>query len=159
MSYADKILPSIYGRRLGLQMMSSAVTGSVRALAEQPDMLVGTEDIRKGVSTGETTALAMKAYGVSRLFGTSVASTPVYTLDTPIPGVEKFINFESTDSAIYVKTGSGVFITGTSLGSSAAAIRSSGGGAVVLMGVTTAAYAALQVSSSGVNGIAFQATT
>lgn len=156
MAYADKILTSIFGRRLGLQRMSTNESGGSRG---QVEFLVGPDSFRGEVTTGESTGTNLKAHGVSNLFGTSVASTPVYTLDPPIPGIRKNINFSSTDSALYVKMASGCFISGTSLGSSAAAIRSSGGGHVELMGVTTVYYAALNVSSTAVNGVAFQATT
>ena len=159
MSYNANINTSLHGRRIGLQLMTSAVTGSGRALAEQPDMIVGPEDIRKGVSASESTSVNLKAFGVSRIQGTSAASTLVFTLDPPIPGVEKTLFFESTDSALYVKTGSGENITGSSIGTSATAVVSSGGGTVRLVGVTTALWGALNVSSSAVNTLRFQATT
>lgn len=159
MSYADKANPTLWGRRLGLQWMPPAVSGSGRGAAEQPDFIVGAEDVRKNVTTNDSTGTPLRAYGISRLAGTSAASTPVYQLDPPIPGVEKTIQFVSTDSAIYVKPATGGFFTGTSLGSSAAAIRSSGGGTVRLVGISTADWAPINVSSSAVNGIAFQPTT
>ena len=157
MAYADKILPSIYGRRLGLQSMSTNETGGSRGTVE---FLVGPEGLRDGVTTGESTGTNLKAWGASRVFGTSAASTPVYTIDPPIPGVSKSIYFASTDSALYVKGASGVSFAGTSFGATGAtAIRSAGGGFVHLIGLTTALYGAVNVSSTAVNGVAFQATT
>ena len=156
MAYETKITTSIHGRRLGLAIASTAETGGSRG---PNNFLVGPDDFRVEVTTGESTGTNLKAFGISNLAGTSVASTPVYTLDPPIPGVKKGIRFASTDSAIYVKCASGTFISGTSLGSSAAAIRSSGGGYVELMGATTAYWAALNISSTAVNGVALQATT
>lgn len=157
MAYATKITTSLFGRRLGLQRMSTPETGGSRGPAE---FVVGAEDVRRGVTTNETTAANIAAWGITRLFGTSAASTPVYTLDPPIPGVRKGIHFASTDSAIYVKVGNGGAIAGTSLSSTGAtAIRSSGGGYVDLIGLTTALYAALGFSSTAVNGVGFQATT
>lgn len=157
MSYATKITTSLWGRRLGLQIMSTVETGGSRGAA---DFMVGAEDIRQGVSTGESTGTNLTAWGVSRVLGTSAASTPVYTLDPPIPGVRKGINFASTDSALYVKMASGCAISGTSLATTGAtAIRSSGGGYVELIGITTALFAALQLSSTAVNTVGFQATT
>ena len=156
MSYADQITKSLFGRQIGLQTLQPAQSGGTRGPA---DFVVGPEALREGVTTDQTTAANLRAWGVSDVHGTSAASTPVYTLDPPIPGVRKGVFFHSTDSALYVKTATGCAIAGTSIGSSATAIRSSGGGYVELMGVTTALWAALVVSSSAVNGVAFQATT
>lgn len=150
-------ITSIYGRRLGLQPLSSGQTGGAKGIVE---LVVGPDGFRDPVTTNESTGTAMNAAGVSYLVGTSAASTPVFTLSPPIPGVKKRIYFGSTDSAIYVKMQTGVSIAGTSLGSTlCAAIRSSGGGYVELEGLTTAIYGALSVSSTAVNTVAFQATT
>lgn len=156
MSYGNNITKSLFGRQIGLQQMTTPVTGGVR----QFDVVVGPEDIRQGVSTGESTGTNLAAFGVSRVFGTSAASTPVYTLDPPVPGVRKGLHFASTDSAIYVKMASGCAIAGTSLATTGATvIRSSGGGYVELMGITTALFCALELSSTAINGLGFQATT
>jgi len=154
-AYNSSILTSIHGRRLGLQAMSSGQSGS----PGNAEFLVGPDDQRVAVSTEETTDVQMKAYGVSYVVGTSAASTPVFTLAPPIPGVRKNIFFGSTDSALYVKTANGEYIYGSSIGSSATTIRSSGGGFVELVGVTTAIWATAGISSTAVNTVAFQATT
>lgn len=157
MSYATNITKSLFGRQIGLQTMSTAQTGGSRGPA---DFLVGPEDLRQGVTTDQSTSSNLRAWGISDLRGTSVASTPVYTLDPPIPGVKKGIRFGSTDSAIYVKTDANSAIAGTSLASTGAtAIRSSGGGYVELIGISTIQWMALQLSSTAVNGVGFQATT
>jgi hypothetical protein len=155
MPYNSQILTSIYGRRLGLQQLSTGQSGGSKAV----EFLVGPDDFRQGITTNETTATAMAPTGISYLVGTSAASTPVFTLSPPIPGIRKTVVFGSTNSALYVKAASGCSIIGTSLGSSATAIRSSGGGYVELIGVTTALYGPAMISSSAVNGVAFQATT
>ena len=149
-------ITSIYGRRLGLQILSSAQSGGSKGPVE---LLVGPDAFREPVSTAETTVTAINPFGLTILVGTSVASTPVFTLAPPIPGVPKWINFASTDSAIYLKMSTGVAISGSSIGSSATVIRSSGGGTVALIGLTTAIYGALPHSSTAVNTLAFQATT
>jgi hypothetical protein len=155
-NYGNKILTSLYGRRLGLQAPSSAETGVSKAL----DILVGPDAYREPQSTAETTSGVVGPTGNTILVGTSAASTPVYTLAPPIPGVRKTIIFGSTDSAIYLKMTAGCSIAGTSLASTGAtAIRSSGGGAVELIGQTSALYNTLNVSSTGVNTVGFQATT
>lgn len=156
MPYGNKIITSIYGRRLGLQPMSTAEHGGPVPL----EFLVGPDDMKMGLSTAPTTSTAESAAGISNFVGTSVASTPIFTLAPPIPGVPKIINFSSTDSALYVKMTSGCAISGTSLATTGCTvIRSSGGGAVELVGLTTALFAALSVSSTGVNTVGFQATT
>lgn len=150
-------LTSIYGRRLGLSALSTGQSGSTKGPLE---FIQGMDGVRLPISTSETTGTPLDPSGISYLVGTSAASTPVFTLSPPIPGVKKRIVFGSTDSALYCKVASGIAILGTSLGNTGAtAIRSSGGGYVELEGVTTALYAALSVSSSAVNGVAFQATT
>jgi hypothetical protein len=156
MAYGSNITTSVLGRRLGLQIMSTAQTGSANGAQE---FIVGPSDIRLGASTADTTSTATKPHGITILKGTSAASTPVYSLDPPVIGVKKIIAFGSTDSALYIKTANGEYIWGTSLGSSATVIRSSGGGCVELMGLTTAIWAALNISSTAVNTVAFQATT
>lgn len=157
MPYGNNITTSVYGRRLGLQTLSTAQSGGSRGSIE---LLVGPDSERIENSTSESTGTNLKASGISHVRGSSAASTVVYTLDPPIPGVPKYLNFGSTDSAVYVKMASGVAISGTSLGTTGATVaRSSGGGFVELIGVTTALYAAMAVSSSAVNAFEFQPTT
>jgi hypothetical protein len=158
MANNNSILTSIYGKRLGLQSYSSGQSGGSKGAQE---FLVGPDDIRVGVTTNESTGTPMNAGGVSYLVGTSVASTPVFQLAPPIPGVRKVIFFGSTDSAIYVKASAATHaIAGTSLGAtSCGAIRSSGGGAIELIGLSTSLYGVMNISSSAVNALEFQATT
>ena len=153
---AYNITTSIFGRRFGLNALSSGQTGG----SFGPDeYLVGPSGFRSLVTTADTTSAGVRASGIAVLTGTSVASTPVYVLDPPIRGVKKTIVFSSTDSAIYVRTKNAEYIVGSSLGSSATVVKSSGGGAVELMGLSTSQWAALNISSTVVNVVAFQATT
>lgn len=157
MANNSSILTSVYGRRVGLQSYSSGQSGGSKGAQE---FIVGPEDIRVGVTTKESTGTPVNASGVSYLVGTSAASTPVFTIAPPIPGVRKQVFFGSTDSALYLKNSSGCSFAGTSLGTTGAtAIRSSGGGMIELMGLTTAIYGVLNISSSAVNALEFQATT
>lgn len=150
-------LTSIYGRRLGLSQLSTGQTGGTKGPV---DFLAGFDDVRLPISTAETTDIPCNAAGISYLVGTSAASTPVFTIAPPIPGVRKQVFFGSTDSALYLKNSSGCSFAGTSLGTTGATvIRSSGGGMIELMGLTTAIYGVLNVSSSAVNAVEFQATT
>lgn len=138
MSWANKLLTSIFGSRLGLQPLSSAVSGSGRTGAT-PDVLVGPEDLRMGVTTSETTATNLAAWGISYL--TSAASSGVYTLDPPIPGVRKKLVFQTTGATVYVKTAnSETFLS--SLGSSMTVVKSTQNvaGMLDLVGLTTAQW-------------------
>jgi hypothetical protein len=145
MSYGDKVLTSIHGRRLGLQQVTSGVMGT----SKKADLLVGAEALRAGVTTAETTAINLAAWGVSRL--TTAVSSGVYTLDPPIPGVEKTIIFDTTGTnPIYVKTADGEYIH-TTQGTTYTTISSSQGArsALCMIGVSTSEYAVLGPLSSG----------
>lgn len=156
MSYGINIITSIFGRRLGLQPMSSAQSGSGRS-GETPDFLVGPESLRMGITTG-TTARNLPAYGVSNVGGTSASSSAVYTLDPPIPGVPVYLNFNSSGNGpSYVKTANGELIT-SSQGTTFSVIKSTNGaanGVLGLIGVSTSVYAAL----SGLSTATFSLST
>ena len=158
MAFANKILTSLHGRRFGLQRMTTAETGG-RAAAE---FLVGPEALRKGVSTAETTATNLQAFGFSHVKGTSADSSSVFVLDPPIPGVIKTLFFPSTgNTACYVKTANAETIQ-TTLGSSQTTIKSTIGGVCQLIGVTTAIWAGLGITSgtsSNAGGFALTTST
>lgn len=146
MAWKDKITTTIMGSRLGLQAMSTVQTGS-RSPAE---FLVGAEAVRVLNSTAETTASNLLPYGQSVL--TTAASSGVYTLDPPIPGVTKTLVFSSSGTAsspIYVKTAnsetfaSSVMSSGTVISSSAGAIAT-----LVLTGISTAVWAVVNPFST-----------
>ena len=158
MAYNGNITTSVHGRRIGLQHMSTGQTGGSRGPSEY---LVGPEAVRSDVTTGESTGTNLNPYGVSYMDGTSAASSCVYVLDPPVPGVEKTLAFGSTaNGPLYVRCKAET-IYGTSLGPAGATVlQSSGGGNMKLIGLTTAAWLALGVSSSGVQpGLRFAATT
>jgi hypothetical protein len=155
MPYNTKIVTSLHGRRFGLQPMSSVENGGKGPL----EFLVGPDAHRMGVATDETTASGVGAAGISWLLGTSVASTPVYVLDPPIPGVDKTIHFGSSDSKIWVRTKNGEIIrsSGASTGATFTALTSSAGGTVRLTGLTTAIWLLQYLSTLG--GVSGAATT
>lgn len=138
MAYGDKGLPTLYGRRFGLQPMTSGLTGSGRT-GSVPDFLVGPEALRSGVTTAETTATNLAAYGVSYI--TSSVSSGVYTLDPPIPGVTKTLHFGTTGATNYVKTANGETFQ-SSQGSTFSIIKSTQNviGTLQLYGLTTAIW-------------------
>ena len=142
MSYGNLIVTSIFGRRLGLQPMSSAVSGSGRT-GETPDFLQGPEALRLGVTTANSTSRNAAAYGVQFFPGTSAASSAVYTLDPPIPGVAvTLVVPSSANSPVYIKTANGeTFLS--SQGTTFSILKSTGTvvGSITLVGVTTAIWA------------------
>lgn len=143
MAFNSNILTSIFGRRLGLQRLSTGQSGG--RLPEE--FLVGPDDFRVGVSTAETTSVNLRAFGISVIPGTSAASSAVYTLEPPIPGVRKVIMGGLSNGPVYFKTVNSETIVTTSLGSSYTTVKiSSIGGAIELIGVTTAQWLAFATS-------------
>lgn len=153
MAYNDKIMTSIWGRRLGLQKLSTGQHGGLLPV----DLLVGAEALREGVTTSESTGTAVKAYGVSFLNGTSAASSSVYVLDPPIPGVRKTVVFSSANTPMYLKTKNGETFRTTADSTIATVISSTlTGAAVELIGLTTAMWGLL---TNGTSTISRAATT
>lgn len=140
MSWLRNVNTSIFGNRLGLQILTSGVSGSARGGAA-PDVVVGPEDVKLGVTTAETTSTNLAAYGVSYL--TSAASSGVYTLDPPIPGVRKVVVFGTTGATIYVKTANSETFVST-LGTSFTVAKSTQNAMATLnlIGLTTALWGA-----------------
>lgn len=146
MSYGDRILTSIYGRRLGLQNLSTAQSGGRAPF----DVLVGAEQVRLGTSTAESTGTNLQAFGVSVMAGTTAGSSSVYVLDPPVPGVEKKLVFGSTSITLYLKTANSETFLST-LGSSFTTLKSTqnAGASIGLVGLTTAVWAVLCPISTG----------
>lgn len=142
MSWASNALTSIFGRRLGLNTVTTASGGGTVA----SEYLVGPEDLRVGVTTAESTGTNLKAFGVSNCYGTSAGSSSVYTLDPPIPGVRKYVAFSSTANGVYLKTANSETFLST-VGSSFTTIKSTAGGCLELMGFTTAIWLAFDLTS------------
>ena len=155
-NFANNILTSIYGRRLGLQRMTSAVHGGTG----DREFLVGPDAFRQPYSSSESTGVDIKAYGLSRVEGSSAASSQVFTLEPPIPSVEKLLFFPSTGAHnVYVKTKNSEVIQSTR-GSSFTVLQSTIGGILRLIGVTTAIWAAPGLSSgTSSQGSGFLLTT
>lgn len=99
MAYFNQINPSIYGRRFGLQSLSSGQSGGSFG---RIDLAVGAEDLRHRFSTAESTA-ALPAHGHSILQNSSAGSSQVWTIDPPIPGVDKTVTFMTTVNTQYLK--------------------------------------------------------
>lgn len=133
MAFGNNITTTIFGRRLGLQSLSSAQTGG------SPDeFLVGPDALRVGVTTAETTATTLPPHGLS---GVGAASSGVYTLQPPIPGVQKQIAFTSTANTAYVKTANGeTFLS--SQGTTFSVVKSTQlvAGVLDLVGLTTSVW-------------------
>lgn len=144
MAFKDKYTTSVHGRRLGLQAMTTPETGSNHG---KVDFIVGAEAVRMGLTTSPSTGTNLKAYGVMDIAGTSADSSSVFTIDPPIPGIPVFLYFRSTgDTGCYVKTANSETIHST-IGSSHTTIKSTIGGVLQLIGLTTAKWAAIGLTS------------
>jgi hypothetical protein len=143
MNYGDKIITSVRGRRLGLQVITTGIQGGRKA----HEYLVGPDALRMPVTTAETTATNVLPFGVSYLPGTSAASSAVYTIDPPVPGVEKTVVGGTDNGPVYLKTKNGETIEST-IGSTFNTVKiSSLGGAFKLVGLTTGIWAAIGITS------------
>lgn len=157
MAYETNATTSLLGRRLGLQTMSTTQTGTGVA-GRRPEFVVGAEDIRKEVTTADTTATNLKPYGMTVLStGLSADATAVFAMDPPIPGVEKTIVWRSTTIGTMA---SKIFVTGsanlqTSGGSSFTCVASSAGAVLRLIGLTTSLWGVV----NGTTGAGFTYTT
>ena len=141
MSFEDKIRESIWGRRLGIQHLSTVESGGSRG---GKDYLVGPEAVRAAVTTTESTSVNIHPFGVSQL---STESSGVHEIDPPVPGVSKVI-VNSSDSTSFLYAGSGQNFALAS-GSSYTHIRFINRTAVQLMGVTTALWAVVGAPTTG----------
>jgi hypothetical protein len=143
MPYNSNINTSLRGRRLGLQKLSTNAQGG----RVEHEYLVGPDSFRLGVTTAESTGTNLLAHGVSNLVGTSAASSAVYVIDPPVPGVRKLINIGTTaNGPIYLRTKNSETFN-TTLGTSFTTIKSSAGGFYELIGLTTAVWGALNITS------------
>lgn len=158
MAWNNNIITSIFGRRVGLQPMSTVQNGG----GKPAEFLVGPSDFRVGVTTAESTGTNLLPYGLSFVAGSSAASSSVFTLDPPIPGVRKLLYFPSTgDKNVYLKSANSETFKST-VGSSFTTIQSTAGGLLELIGVTTAIWAAFGLTSgtsSQASGFALTTTT
>lgn len=157
-NYFSKVITSVHGRRLGLSVLSSGESGNSKKL----EFLVGPDAFRNLVSTAETTSTNLSPSGYSHVRGTSADSSSVFTIDPPIPGVEKTLYFNSTgNTACYVKTANSETFHST-VGSSHTVLKSTIGGIARLIGVTTAIWGLLGVTSgtsSNAGGFSLTTTT
>ena len=108
-------------------------------------------------TTAETTATDVPAWGVSFLNGTSAASSSVYVLEPPIPGVQKTVVFSSANTPIYLRTKNAETFRTSADSTIATVISSTLTGCVVdLIGLTTAMWG---LRTNGTTAISRAATT
>lgn len=147
MAYFGRYTTSLFGRRLGLQALTSAVFGN----SKKAEMLVGPEAVRMETSTAESTAANLRAWGVSVLVASSVGSSQVWTIDPPIMGVTKTVVFGSSVGAVqYLKGANGEFFK-SSQGTTMNTLSSTGNAysTVLLVPESTGAWAVIgQLSSA-----------
>ena len=160
MAWQNLITTTLFGRRFGLQQLTTSQSGG----RLQADFLTGAEQVRIGVTTSETTGNSLTAYGVSFLTATTAGSSLVYTLDPPIPGVTKTLYIGSSANGpfyVQVKNVATETIQSTQQ-TSGTVLKSSSPGALQLIGITTAIWAAIGLTSgtsSNAAGFALSTTT
>lgn len=143
MAYNSKILTSIFGRRLGLQRLTTGESGGSR-----DEFLVGPDDFRVGVTTNESTGTNLKPFGYSINLGTSAGSSAVYNLEPPVPGVRKTLASSTANGPVYVNTLNA--LVQSSAGSTHATVKlSTLGNPVELIGATTALWLTYVATASG----------
>jgi len=147
---SSKILTSIFGRRLGLQAVTTSVWGSTNLTnyGGTGDLLAGPDAYVPAVSTNETTGNTIKPWGMSLVTtGAGGSTNTAYTLGKPIPGVQKQIAFLSSNTAtnmIAIRASTDASITfESSLGSTMSVIASSQGtrGVITMVGLTSTSWA------------------
>ena len=136
-TFFDGYITSVYGRRLGLQQLSSGQSGSttyVTGRAQPPEFLVGMDGIRLPVqSTGAVVATRLPAWGIHSLTTTASAATTetIYILDPPIAGVGVKLMFNSSNTgtnSLHVHMNAGT--------AGAIAFTSSAGSTMTVLGST-----------------------
>jgi hypothetical protein len=155
LGFKDGYITSIFGRRLGLQQLTSSISGST--INPQGEFLIGPDAFRAQVSSGETMAVKLRPWGVSFISTTTTAATTstIYELEPPIPGVTKTLVFGSTNTAtnmVSVRASTGATICFLSTVGSTHCVASSSGGsqaAIHLMGVNSTSWAILGAVSTG----------
>ena len=161
--YKGSHVTSIHGRRLGIMAVTSSVTGSTVGPQASPsgrvaEFLVGPEAVRRSFSTAETSGVSLASYGISHCSTAIVAATTStkYTLDKPIPGVSKFINWGSSNTAtnmvsVWASSDGSIGIE-SSQGTTMCVMVSTQGfrGVTELMGISSTSWAVVGSLSSGV---------
>ena len=147
MAYHNQRTQSLYGRRVGLQLLSTVQTGGSRGPVE---FIVGPEAVRRENSTSNSTSVNVKPWGFQYLPASSAGSSQVYTIDPPIPGTEVTV-FNSTGATAYLKMPSGVVVRST-VGSTQSVIALPAAGAsIVLTAVSTSLYLTMSATATGIN--------
>lgn len=155
--WIDKLKTHLHGRRIGLIEVSTVESGGNHGSFE---FLAGVSDVRVDTNTAETTGTNLKPFGYSVCPGTSAASSAVYTIDPPIRGIRKTITSSSNNGPVYIKTANGETIH-TTLGTTHNTVKiSSVGGTFELIGITTAIWKGLGLTSgTSSNASGFGLTT
>ena len=140
--YGNLIQTSLHGRRIGLQRLTSGQSGGNHG---ELDLLIG-PIFRQHATTANTTGTNLLPTGVQYANSTSAGSSAVYTIDPPIPGVGVTI-VGTTQGPAYVKTANAETIV-TTAGSSYTTVKiTSLGGSFQLVGLTTALWAGLGLTT------------
>jgi len=154
--FTDKYLISIHGRQIGLQRVTTAISGGTRG---QFDFLAGTyKGERMDCTTADTTATNLLPFGNHILPTSSAGSSQVFTVDPPIPGANPLTVMTNGTAAAYVKTANGENYQ-TSAGSSFTVVLLSSLGAPIQLTPMTTALWAVTGNGSTASGHTYTTTT
>jgi len=148
---------SLYGRRFGLQALSSAQTGAQRIPV---DFLVGANfgGLRQEVqaATSDTTGTNIRGWGITTV---DTTTDDTWLLDNPIAGVEKLLYTGSTSTGIRtIIRKDSTFAIRSSANSTNIGLIAQGGGIMIgLMGISSAIYALM--TTHGTTEVALSVTS
>ena len=160
MAFEDKIITSVHGRRLGLQRVTTALSGGTLG---DHEFLVGSFDgQRLNATTADTTAASLTPFGMHTLNVSSVASSQVYFVDPPIPGTGPLWVMPVATDFAYLRIASSALgaapVVQTSAGSTFTTIKlSTLGFGLQLVPMTTALW--LAVGGSTATGHSYTTST
>ena len=160
MAFEDKILTQVHGRRLGLQRVTTAISGGTLG---DHEFLVGSYDgQRLDATTADTTAKSITPFGMHTLNASSVASSQVFFIDPPIPGTGPVYIRNSGVDTMYLRAASSAAgtapIIATSNGSSQTTVKvSTLSNGFMLVPMTTAVWLGIGLSTAA--GHSLQDTT
>jgi hypothetical protein len=154
--FTDKFLISIHGRQIGLQRVTTAISGGTRG---QFDFLAGTyKGERIDTSTADTTATNLLPFGNHLLPVSSVGSSQVFVVDPPIPGSNPLVVMNNAVDACYLKSLNGEGFQ-TSAGSSFTVVKLSSLGAPISFTPMTSSLWAVSGNGSTASGHSYSTTT
>lgn len=161
--FTDKFLISIHGRQVGLQRVTTAISGGTRG---QFDFFGGTykgermDCLASTFGNADSTSINLVPFGNHILPVSSVGSSQVFTVDPPIPGSNPMTVMTNGVDAAYLKVANpSPEGFQTSAGSSFTVVKLSSLGAPIGFNPMTTAIWAVTGNGSTAAGHSYTTTT